>query len=91
MTVSEDYDDWRLIQGVQLWGTRSSDSAGWRRSRRWPATSSSSRSPASLMRDSAHAARLRDIAVYRVSPERVSFTDNTSGLFGRETLELVRE
>jgi uncharacterized protein YhbP (UPF0306 family) len=90
VTVSEDYDDWRLIQGVQLWGTAerlgpvAKVAALARYFKQFPFARE-------LMRDSPQAVGQRDIAVYRVSPERVSFTDNTSGLFGRETLELVRE
>jgi uncharacterized protein YhbP (UPF0306 family) len=28
------------------------------------------------------------IGVYRIEPHRVAFTDNTTGVFGREVLEL---
>ena len=31
---------------------------------------------------------MRKVAVYRVTPERVAFTDNTTGVFGREVLDL---
>jgi uncharacterized protein YhbP (UPF0306 family) len=34
------------------------------------------------------AATLRKVAVYRVEPERAAFTDNTTGVFGREILDL---
>ena len=35
--------------------------------------------------------RLRDIGVYRVEPDSAGFTDNTTGLLGRETLESVSD
>ena len=41
-----------------------------------------------LLGDPELTARLRDLGVYRFEPERAAFTDNTSGVFGRETLEL---
>src|SRR5660397_36122 len=34
---------------------------------------------------------MRDLEVYRIQLERVAFTDNTTGLFGREILELGRD
>ena len=33
----------------------------------------------------------RTIGVYRIEPWRAAFTDNTTGVFGREVLELVVE
>jgi uncharacterized protein YhbP (UPF0306 family) len=33
---------------------------------------------------------VRSVAVYRVEPERLAFTDNTTGVFGREVLEIKR-
>ena len=41
-----------------------------------------------LMEQPRLAASLRKVAVYRVDPERVAFTDNTTGVFGREVLDL---
>jgi uncharacterized protein YhbP (UPF0306 family) len=90
VTVSEQYDEWRLIQGVQVWGTaRLLTGAAEAKAlaqyfRRFPFTRG-------LLSDPGLAARLRDIGVYRVRPDRVGFTDNTSGVFGRETLELAQE
>ncbi len=31
---------------------------------------------------------MRGVSVYRVEPHRVAFTDNTTGVFGREILDL---
>lgn len=87
VTVSEDYEEWRQIQGVQLWGTaRLLERAAKARAlalylKRFPFARD-------LLRDPAYAARLRGIGVYRVEPESLGLTDNTSGVFGRETLEL---
>ena len=89
VTVSEEYDEWRLIQGVQLWGTaRLLTGAAEAKAllhyfKRFPFSRD-------LLSVPGATARLRDIGVYRVEPERAGFTDNTSGVFGRETLELTR-
>jgi uncharacterized protein len=90
VTVSEDYQDWEMIQGVQLWGAARLLSGAAKAGalalylRRFP-----------FVRDMAKRPRLaeivRDIGVYRVEPERAAFTDNTIGVFGHEVLELVLE
>ena len=88
VTVSEEYEDWRLIQGVQLWGTarlltgKDGARALARYVRRFPFARE-------LLSAPGLAARLREIGIYRVDPERAGYTDNTSGVFGRETLELM--
>jgi uncharacterized protein YhbP (UPF0306 family) len=90
VTVSEDYDEWRLIQGVQLWGTarllsKTADVAALAHYfRRFPFARE-------ILSDPSSAARLRDMGVYRVESHRAAFTDNTCGVFGRETLELASE
>jgi len=90
VTVSEEYEDWRRIQGVQLWGKAkllkgaARVSALAKYSARFPFVRD-------LLRDSELVPRLKGVAVYRIEPERAGFTDNTSGLFGRETLILTRE
>ncbi len=87
VTVSEDYDQWRDIQGVQLWGmarrlTRTAEARALAHYLlRFPFARD-------LLGDPELTARLRDLGVYRFEPERAAFTDNTSGVFGRETLEL---
>jgi uncharacterized protein YhbP (UPF0306 family) len=90
VTVSEDYHEWRLIQGVQLWGTArlltkaAEVGALAHYFMRFPFARE-------ILSDPSSATRLRDMGVYRVEPHRVAFTDNTSGVFGRETLELASE
>jgi uncharacterized protein YhbP (UPF0306 family) len=87
ITVTEQYDDWERIQGVQLWGTVSRLTGAAKASamtvyvRRFPFVKESLAQP-SL------AEALRSVAVYRVEAERVAFTDNTTGVFGREVLDL---
>jgi uncharacterized protein YhbP (UPF0306 family) len=87
VTVSEDYDDWHDIRGVQLWGTA-----------RLLTRTAEARALAHYLRrfafvrgllsDPELALRLRDLGVYRVEPQKAAFTNNTSGVFGRETLEV---
>ena len=87
VTVTEQYDDWELIQGVQLWGTaRRLDGAARMAALavyffRFPFVPE-------LMEQPRLAESVRKVAVYRVEPERVAFTDNTTGVFGREVLDL---
>lgn len=90
VTVAAHYDDWALIQGVQLWGTAHLLSGAAKAAamavylRRFPFVWDMMKQP--------HLAKLiRDIGVYRVEPRRVAFTDNTTGVFGREVLELMVE
>jgi uncharacterized protein YhbP (UPF0306 family) len=87
VTVSEDYGDWELIQGVQLWGhARLLTGAGRAKAMALYLT----RFP--FVRDMLKQPRLAEliagIGVYQVVPHRLAFTDNTTGVFGREVLEL---
>lgn len=90
VTVSESHEDWRDIQGVQLWGracllTGGAEATALARYlARFPFVKE-------LLRDPGSIARLRDIGVYQIEAEKVALTDNSAGLFGRETVELVRE
>jgi uncharacterized protein YhbP (UPF0306 family) len=90
VTVTEDYADWEMIQGVQLWGAARLLTGGTKAAafalylRRFPFVRE-------LMGDPRRMEIIRDIGVYRVEPERVAFTDNTTGVFGREVLELAPE
>lgn len=90
VTVTEDYDDWERIQGVQLWGDarmlagEAKAVALARYVRRFPFVRDIAKRP-SLARV------LRDIGVYAVVPLRAALTDNTTGVFGRETLEMEVE
>jgi uncharacterized protein YhbP (UPF0306 family) len=87
VTVGEEYDEWQLIQGVQLWGrARLLEGAAKARAlstylRRFPFAGD-------ILKNPLHARSLRDVEVYLVQPGKAAFTDNTSGVFGRETLEL---
>lgn len=90
VTVSEDYGDWELIQGVQLWGEARLLSGAAKAAalalylRHFPFVRE-------MLDQPGLAAIVRGIGVYRVEPERAAFTDNTTGVFGREVLELVVE
>jgi uncharacterized protein YhbP (UPF0306 family) len=88
VTVSEDYGDWELIQGIQLWGEARLLSGTAKAGafalylRRFPFVRE--------MLDQPRLAEIvRGIGVYRVEPGLAAFTDNTTGVFGREVLELV--
>jgi uncharacterized protein YhbP (UPF0306 family) len=87
VTVTEQYDDWELIQGVQLWGIGNRVTGAAKVAamaaylRRFPFVKE-------LMEQPRLAGSMRKVAVYRVTPERVAFTDNTTGVFGREVLDL---
>jgi uncharacterized protein len=87
VTVSEDYADWEMIQGVQLWGEArllegtAKAGAFLLYVRRFPFVRD-------LAADPRRAELMRDVGVYRVEPIRAAFTDNRTGVFGREVLQL---
>jgi uncharacterized protein YhbP (UPF0306 family) len=87
VTVTEEYVDWEKIQGVQLWGDASLLSGGAKAAAlalyltRFPFARDLASQPL-------HLEMMRDIGVYRVVPYRAAFTDNSTGVFGREMLEL---
>jgi uncharacterized protein YhbP (UPF0306 family) len=87
VAVSEDYADWREIKGVQLWGEARLLSGVARAGAmalylaRFPFVRD-------MMRQPKLAELIAGIGVYRVEPERVAFTDNSTGVFGREVLDL---
>jgi len=87
VTVSEDYAEWELIQGVQLWGEAhkltgmAKARAFARYVRRFPFAEA-------LLARREFAELAQSLGVYEVVPKRVAFTDNTTGCFGREILEL---
>ena len=89
VTVTEHYEDWESIQGVQLWGTVKRLRGAAKATamavylRRFPFVRD-------LMEQPRLADMVRSVAVYRVEPERLAFTDNTTGVFGREVLEIRR-
>ncbi len=90
VTVGEEYDEWRSIQGVQLWGGAKRLAGAAKAKalalylRRFPFVRD-------LFADSLHAPKLPDVAVYAITPTKAAFTDNTTGVFGRETLDLMGE
>ncbi len=87
LTVSEEYSDWRQIQGLQLWGTAhllgglAKAAALAHYLRRFPFARD-------VLREATRAGRWRDMGVYRVELRHAALTDNTSGLFGQEMVDL---
>lgn len=90
VTVSEDYEDWEMIRGVQLWGWAqplggiAKATAFALYLRQFPFVSD-------MMKQPRLAELIRSIGVYSVVPWRVAFTDNSTGVFGRDQMELVVE
>ncbi|MBN1321184.1 MAG: hypothetical protein JXA87_10130 [Thermoleophilia bacterium] len=90
VTVTEEYGDWETIQGVQLWGearllggtAKAAALAVYLR--RFPFVRD-------IMARPGLGDLIRGVGVYRVTPHRAAFTDNTTGVFGREVLEPVTE
>jgi uncharacterized protein YhbP (UPF0306 family) len=88
VTVTEPYDDWTAIQGVQLWGEARRVKGAARVAAlavylaRFPFVDDIVKRPGMT-------SVMKGIGVYRVQPQRVAFTDNTTGVFGRESLQLV--
>ena len=90
VTVTESYDDWEMIRGVQMWGEARLLSG--------PAKAGAlglyvSRFPfvRDILKHPSMAGLMRGMGVYRVEPARVAFTDNLTGVFGREVLDLRLE
>jgi len=90
VTVTEEYEDWEKIQGVQLWGTARLLRGATRTGalacyvRRFPFVRD-------LIVHPQYAALLHAIGVYRVEPDRAGFTDNTAGVFSRRMWEEMGE
>jgi len=89
-TITGEHKDWKEIQGVQFWGEagvlggRVKVAALSVYVRRFPFVKG-------LLSKWKSGGEMRDLEVYRIQLERVAFTDNTTGLFGREILELGRD
>ncbi len=87
-TITEDYAGWEAIRGVQLWGEVELLHAAVKAAAlalylvRFPFVRG-------LIDQPGLAEKMRNIGVYRITPYRAAFTDNTTGAFGREILELV--
>lgn len=87
VTVSEDYGDWRDIKGVQIWGEARLLS-GVARAKAMALYLARFPFVRDMMRQPKLAELIAEIGVYRVEPFRVAFTDNSTGVFGREVLDL---
>ncbi|GAB4265446.1 MAG: hypothetical protein Kow00122_20480 [Thermoleophilia bacterium] len=87
VTVAEEFQAWREIQGVQLWG-EAVVLSGFERAAALATYVARFPFVRELLTDRRLAAALKGIEVFRVTPLRAAFTDNRSGLFGREVLEL---
>ena len=90
VTVTESYEDWEMIQGVQLWG-RARLLVGSAKAAAFLLYLTRFPFVRELAADAWRVELMRDIGVYRVEPARVAFTDNRTGVFGREMLELEGE
>jgi uncharacterized protein YhbP (UPF0306 family) len=88
VTVSEDYEDWEQIRGVQLWG-EARLLGGVAKARALALYLTRFPFVRDMLDQPGLADLVRGIGIYRIVPERVAFTDNTTGVFGREVLELV--
>lgn len=86
-TITGEHKDWKEIQGVQFWGEaavlggREKAGALSVYIRRFPFVEG-------LLSGWKSGGEIRGLEVFRIRLERVAFTDNTTGLFGREILEL---
>jgi uncharacterized protein len=89
-TVAPDYDDFRAIRGLQIFGAarRISEPGALARARmkmlsRYGFLATLANGPAKLR------AAYEKAGFYRLTPERVTFIDNTRGFGHKETLELA--
>lgn len=89
-TVSEGYEDWEKIQGVQLWG-EARRLRGAARARGLAVYLGKFPFVKDILKRPGMASLLTGMGVYRLQPRRLSLTDNTTGVFGREVLDLVVE
>lgn len=86
-TITEAYDDWRSIQGVQLWG-RAVLLGGARKAACWVTYLAWFPFVRDLL---AGAGRLKlpaRVEVFAFIPQRAAWTDNTTGVFGRRETPL---
>lgn len=87
-TVTDSDQHWREVRGVQLWGQARALGGN---SRLAALTRYATRLPLlkEVARDPRAAAALKDVGVFQVHPERIAWTDNRSGLFGRQIIDLA--
>ncbi|NLV73021.1 MAG: pyridoxamine 5'-phosphate oxidase [Actinobacteria bacterium] len=90
VTVTETYDDWEMIQGVQLWGEARLLS-GATKARAFTLYLGRFPFVRDLMERPGLTETLRRIGVYRIVPQKIAFTDNSTGVFGREILRTAAE
>ena len=88
VTVTESYNDWERIQGIQLWG-RAHLLSGLARSKALALYVAKFPFVRDMIKQPKLAALIAGIGVYKIVPERIAFTDNTTGMFGREILDLT--
>jgi len=86
-TVTDSAQEWRDVRGLQLWGRARALRGNQRLS---ALTRYVTRLPLlkEVARDPRAAAALKNVGVFQVNPERIAWTDNRSGLFGREIIDL---
>ena len=86
-TVTGSHEDWKEIQGIQFWGKAVVLEGGERvialavYVSRFPFVKD-------LLSTWKTRGEMRDLAVFRIRLQRVALTDNTTGVFGREVLDL---
>jgi uncharacterized protein YhbP (UPF0306 family) len=86
-TVTQEYSDWRDIQGVQLWG-RASVLKGRQRVSALAVYLARFPFVRAFWSDPKMARLMQEIEVIRVNPDRLAFTDNRVGAFGRQVVDL---
>ncbi len=91
VTIEEQYDDWRRIQGIQIEGTVTELQGGEREhamnvyERKFPHLRDAGRLPIAL------AEAFGRIAWYRLAPSRVYFVDNPRGFGHRDEVDLAEK
>ena len=79
MTVTEDYGDWRVIQGVQLWGEARLLS-GVERAKAIALYLTKFPFVRDILKEPRLTGLMVGMGVYRVVPRKVAYTDNTTGV-----------
>lgn len=87
VTVTEHYEDWEVIKGVQLWG-EARLLGGAAKARAFALYVCRFPFVRDLISRPGMADLIKEIGVYRVTPRRIALTDNTTGVFGRQMLEM---
>ena len=88
VTIQEDTDDWRAIQGIQLEGRAervSGDELAWalvRYGQKFPLIGNLAGAPVEIVK------AMSRIAWYKITPERLFFVDNSQGFGHRDEVPL---